>query len=231
MSLQVTLDFLTQLSQNNDKGWFDDHRQKYEDARAAFEALVVDVLGRFSAVDEFPLPDVREMVFRINRDVRFSADKSPYKTHMSALIGPEGRNSLGRAYYLHVAPGGQSLAGSGVYALSDEELLKVRATIVEDSRPLRAIIEDAGFQQMFGGLSGDQVKTAPRGYAKDHPDIDLLRYKEFIAQHPFPDEAVVQADFPERVIAVFQVAKPLTMYFHDLLGVRVKPEMHRHKKG
>jgi uncharacterized protein (TIGR02453 family) len=231
MSLQVTLDFLNALSQNNHKAWFDDHRREYEAARAAFENLVTDVVNRFPAVDDTPLPDPGAMIFRLNRDVRFSADKTPYKTHMSALFGPEGRNSMGRAYYLQVAPQGESMSGSGVFGLTDVELTKVRETIAEDARPLRAILAAPTFQSTFGKLMGEQVKTAPRGFAKDHPEIDLLRYKEFMMQHPFADAAVTEPDFPDQVITVFQAAKPLTMYFDALLGVRVKPEMHRGKKS
>ncbi|MBW4436362.1 MAG: DUF2461 domain-containing protein [Pleurocapsa minor GSE-CHR-MK-17-07R] len=228
MSLQITLEFLRELRENNSKEWFDAHRKHYDAARKAFEDLVANLIAGFSAVDDLPPLDPKDAIHRINRDVRFSNDKSPYNTVMSALIGPEGRKSLGKAYYVRVAPDGESMAASGAFALTDAELFTVRQAIAEDARPLRNIIDAPMFQQMFGGLTGEQVKTAPRGFAKDHPEIDLLRYKEFMAQRAFSDVVATQADFPDQVIATFQAAKPLTLYFHELLGVRIKPEMHKH---
>ena len=230
MSLQITLDFLTELSSNNNKPWFDAHRAHYDAARSAFEDAVAAILSQFDVVDELPAIDPKETIHRINRDVRFSNDKSPYNAAMSAVIGAEGKKSTGRVYYLRIEPGDRSVAASGVHDLTADELQKLRETIAEDARPLRTILTAPSFQQMFGSMAGEQLKTAPKGFAKDHPAIDLLRYKQFIAERPFADAQVAQPDFPDQAIAVFQAAKPLTLYLHDLLGVRVRPDMHRHAK-
>lgn len=224
MSLRTTLAFLEQLGDNNSKEWFEDNRKQYEAARDAFERLVAEVIAQFHAVDEIGVLEPREAIHRINRDVRFSKDKSPYNTFMSALIGPEGRKSMSRAYYLRVAPRGQTLVASGAMGLSGPELQTVRQTLAVDPQPLRAIIAADAFTHWFGTLGGEQVKSAPSGFAKDHPAIDLLRYKEFLAERRFADDEVTQGDFAQRVIAACQAAQPLTGYFDQLLGVRARPE-------
>jgi uncharacterized protein (TIGR02453 family) len=224
VSLRPTLAFLEALSVNNAKEWFDDNRGQYEQARQAFEQFVAAVLAQFHRIDDVGPLEPKELIHRINRDVRFSKDKSPYNTHMSALIGPNGRKSLGRAYYIRMAPGGRSLMASGATNLSGPELQTIRQQVAANPGPLRAIVEAASFQAFFGTVSGEQVKGAPSGFAKDHPAIDLLRYKEFLAEHPFSDETVAQDDFVERVLAVCEAARPLTRYFDELLGPRTAPE-------
>lgn len=223
MSLATTLTFLERLSANNSKEWFDDHRAEYDAARAAFEQCIAQMIARFHEVDDIGRLDPRDAIHRINRDVRFSKNKSPYNTFMSALIGPEGRKSMGRAYYIRIAPHDQSIIACGATALTGPELHIIRQQIGADAQPLRAIIAAEPFQQYFGVLNGEQVKGAPNGYPKDHPAIDLLRYKEFLAEHTVPNAVVVQADFVAHAIAVCQAAKPLATYFDQLLGVRSRP--------
>jgi uncharacterized protein (TIGR02453 family) len=228
MSLQTTLDFLEALSNNNNKAWFDENRKQYDLARTAFELLIANIVTQFHHVDDIGNLMPKDAIHRINRDIRFSKDKSPYNTSMSALIGLNGRKSMSRAYYIRVAPQNQSLVASGVIELSGAELQTIRTRIAEDSQPLRAIIESETFQRYFGTLNGERVKTAPNGFPIDHPDIDLLRYKEFLAEHTFADAEVTQDDFVERVIAVCRAARPLTLYFDQLLGERVKSERGKH---
>ncbi|NJM07361.1 DUF2461 domain-containing protein [Candidatus Gracilibacteria bacterium] len=224
MALGDTLTFLDELSSNNTKEWFEAHRAQYERARAAFEDLVAQVIAQFDRVDTIGTLDPKDAIHRIHRDVRFSHDKSPYTTQLSALIGPEGRKSMHRAYYLRLAPGDQSLVSTGAFALSGTELQTIRQQIAADPQPLRAIVASASFRQHFGTLSGEQLKSAPSGFAKDHPAIDFLRYKEFLATCHFNDEDVIRADFVERIIAVCQAGQPLTHWFDQVLGVRAKPQ-------
>ena len=217
MSLQHTLDFLTALRENNNKEWFDAHRDEYEAARQAFIDMLGEVMMRFSEVDELPVLEANDLMFRINRDVRFSKDKSPYKSSMSALFGPDGRKSTSRYYYISIEPDGQSIVASGLKSPDKDTLKAVRDAIAEDAQPLRDIIEAASFVQMFGGLQGDQLKTAPRDYDKDHPDIDLLRYKELMASRTFSDADVARDDFADDVLATCRQLKPLTHYFHRIM--------------
>ena len=118
MSLAPTLAFLEQLAENNAKPWFDEHRGQYEEARAAFEQFIAEVIARFQAVGDIGHLDPKHAIRRINREVRFSKDESPYNTVMSALIGPEGWKSVGRAYYIRIAPRGRSLIASGAMELT-----------------------------------------------------------------------------------------------------------------
>lgn len=228
MSLYITLEFLENLQNNNNKEWFEGNRKQYESARDAFEHLIANVITQFHTVNDVDGLAPKDAIFRINRDVRFSKDKSPYNTNMSALIGPDGRKSMGRSYYIRIAPRNESVVASGAIGLTGPELQKIREAIVADAQPLRAIINADTFKQTFGSLRGDQLKTAPKGFPKDHPNVDLLRFNQFMAEHHFSDEEVVNEHFVESIIAVCQAAKPLTMYFDQLLGVRVKLERGRH---
>ena len=132
MSLQVTLNFLTQLRDNNNKEWFDTHRDDYEEARAAFVDMLGELMLRFSEVDELPMLEAKDLMFRINRDVRFSKDKSPYKSSMSALFGPEGRKSPSRYYYISIEPDGQSIVASGLKSPDHKMLKTIRDVIAEN---------------------------------------------------------------------------------------------------
>ncbi len=223
MSLKTTLDFLRALAQNNNRDWFNEHRKQYDEARGAFEALLNDILIGFHQVDDFRSMTAKDVIHRINRDVRFSKDKSPYNTGMSAVIGPDGRKSLSRLYYIRLEPGDQTITASGAISLSSQELQTIREAIMQDARPLRKIVDDETFQKHFGSLMGEQLKTAPKGFPKDHPDIDLLRHKEFMAQRTFTDDDVIQPDFAEQIIVTCQALKPMTMYFHEVLGDRTIP--------
>jgi uncharacterized protein (TIGR02453 family) len=147
MSLHRTLDFLRDLAANNNREWFNDNRRRYEEARAAFEALIDAVFVGFDQVDTFRPMTAKDVIHRINRDVRFSADKSPYNTAMSAVIGPDGRKSLSRLYYIRLEPGDQTITASGAISLSAQELQDIREAIMQDAQPLRAITEAATFQQ------------------------------------------------------------------------------------
>lgn len=217
MSLQVTLNFLTQLRVNNNKEWFDTHRDDYEEARAAFIDVLGELMMRFSEVDQLPIFEAKDLMFRINRDVRFSKDKSPYKSSMSALFGPDGRKSTSCYYYISIEPDGHSMVASGLKSPDPKVLKTIRDAIAENAQPLRDIIEAGSFVRMFGGLQGDQLKTVPRDYDKDHPDVDLLRYKEFMASRHFSDVEIVHDDFVDEVLTTCRELKPLTHYFHHLL--------------
>jgi uncharacterized protein (TIGR02453 family) len=214
MSLQVTLDFLSQLIDNNNKAWFDAHRAEYARARGAFEATVEDIIRGFEPIDDLGFVTAKQCIFRINRDVRFSKDKSPYKTNMSAVIAKGGRKSEGRSYYLQIGPG-NSFMGGGLYDVDRTQLDNVRRHIVNDAAPLRAVIADPQFVRAFGGLQGEQLKTAPQGYDREHPDIDLLRYKQFLATQSLSDELVASDGFVDHVLEVFATLKPFLVYLDE----------------
>ena len=214
---RAILSFLNDLRANNDRDWFEAERSRYEMARSSFLDLVGELIAAFGAVDELAGATPRDCVFRINRDLRFGKDKRPYKSTMSALIGPLGRKSGARSYYFHLEPGASMLAG-GLHAPSPGQLGAFREAVARDARPLRRIVAASDFEAYFGGLSGESLKTAPQGYAKDHPAIDLLRRKTILAVHPMDDDFVCSTDLVAHSLAVFKAMKPFLLYLEKASG-------------
>ncbi len=217
-NLQFTIDFLEELRFNNNKTWFDENRKRYEQARAAFEALVSDIIQHFAPVEDLGKTAAKDCMFRINRDVRFSKDKTPYKLNMGALIGNGGRKTTERSYYLNIEPGNSFIAG-GVYAPLPEHLKAIRETIAQDNgKKLTSIVNHADFKRYFGAMEGEVLKTAPKGYAADHPAIDLLKRKQFLASHKLDDADVLKENFAAHFITVSTALKPFERYFNDITG-------------
>lgn len=215
-SLKTTLEFLEALRFNNHKAWFDENRKRYEQARAHFEDLVGDLIAHFGPVEDLGSTTVKDCLYRINRDIRFSKDKSPYNSHMAALLGRGGRKATGRAYYVHVEPGGSMIAG-GIYMPSSEELQRIRRALASDVGSFNRILADKTFTRYFGQMQGDKLKTAPKGFASDHPAIELLKHKQFMATHAISDDRLLADDLSAHIVAVCQALKPFVGYFHDIL--------------
>ena len=194
-NLQFTLDFLEELRFNNNKTWFDENRKRYDQARSNVEELVADIIAHFAPVEDLGKTAAKDCIFRINRDVRFSKDKTPYKLNMGALIGSGGRKTSERSYYLNIEPGNSFIAG-GVYAPMPEHTKAIRAAIDADNgKKLNAIVKHADFKKYFGVMEGDVLKTTPKGFSADHPAIDLLKRKQFLASHKLDDADVLREDF------------------------------------
>jgi uncharacterized protein (TIGR02453 family) len=217
LTQQIVLDYLGDLRQNNNKQWFEANRERYQMARTAFEDLIAELIMRFESVDDLHGTTPKDCMFRINRDVRFSKDKSPYNTHMSAVLAQGGRKSQSRSYYLQIAPGDSMVAG-GLHSPTSQALEKVRRRIAEDAAPLRKILAAPGFVKYFGTLQGDTLKTAPSGYDKANPNIDLLRHKQFMAVHHLDDQAVAANDLIKHIIDVCGAMKPFVSYLQDNIG-------------
>jgi uncharacterized protein (TIGR02453 family) len=215
---QSILDFLGELKSNNSREWFNENRSRYDGARASFLSIVGELLGRFEEVDDLGGIGIKDCVFRINRDLRFSKDKSPYKTAMSALLGRDGRKSGARSYYFHVEPAGLSMLAGGLYDPSSAELGRIRSALDEDALSFKKIIRHPSFVRYFGTPSGESLKTAPQGYAQDHPDIALLRMKQFVAVHTLSDEDILSKDLVEEALKVFKAMKPFLAYLESALA-------------
>jgi uncharacterized protein (TIGR02453 family) len=212
------LDFLRELREHNDRSWFEENRPRYEAARAVFLELVGELIDAFGPVDDLGGVTVKECAFRINRDVRFSKDKSPYKTVMSAVLGRGGRKSGVRSYYFHIEPDGLSFLAGGLYAPSTAELGAVRQALAEDARPLKKVIRAPDFVREFGELGGEALKTAPMGYPKDHPDIALLRKKQFLVMHRLSDEEILSEELIPRTLKVYKAMKPFLTYLEETVN-------------
>lgn len=218
VNLKPVLDFLVQLQDNNDRDWFEQNRAVYQTAKEQFEQFVDEVIAEFRAIEDLGNLTPKDCVMRIYRDVRFSKDKSPYRTHMAASIAAGGKKSSRMPYYLHIAPHDQSFLAGGLYMPTAAQLTRFRETIDHDAKPFKTLLNHKTFKQLFGELSGEKLKTAPQGYPRDHKEIQLLRLKQVIATHPLSDEAVLAATFPTQIIETFSGLKPLLDYLNDRIA-------------
>ncbi|MEX2564959.1 MAG: DUF2461 domain-containing protein [Cyclobacteriaceae bacterium] len=188
------LEFLGELSLNNNKEWMDDQRVRYLELKDEFLDQVGLILAFLSKQDAaFSVLRPKDCVFRQNRDVRFSANKQPYKTNMSAYFAVGGKKSEGPGYYLHVQPGESFLAG-GIWMPTPEILKKIRQEIDYSGKDLESILSSREIKSNFGCLEGDQLKTSPRDYDKNHPYIHFLKYKSFILTKKIPDAGVFSGE-------------------------------------
>ena len=210
-----SLQFIRELKENNNRPWFNDNKSRYQEAQAEMAALAESLIERMNEHDELEPVTGKKSLFRIYRDVRFSKDKSPYKTHLSGSLVRATKWRRG-GYYFHVEPGA-SFIGGGFWAPNKEDLLRIRQEIAMDAAPLRKIIAAPSFVETFGKLEGDQLKTAPKGFDRDHPNIDLLRYKQFLLSRSFTDEEVCSPDFVDKMNTAFQNMRPFFDFMSDVL--------------
>ena len=215
--LKPTLDFLLALQANNNKPWFQAHRAEYETARQCYEDYVDYFIQEFRAIEDFEDLSAKDCVFRIYRDVRFARDKAPYKPNMGASIALGGKHSLRAPYYIHIEPLDKSFLAGGVYMPTPEQLAAIRQAIDRDPSKLKAAIGSKPFKKYFGSLSGERLKTPPRGYSGDHPEIELLKYKQFITGHALTDKDVLSPRLLARTVEVFTALKPLLDFLNDAL--------------
>jgi uncharacterized protein (TIGR02453 family) len=212
--MEKTLDFLKKLKSNNNRDWFEANKGKYLAAKEEYEMLVDKVIKGIVKFDKLISPGLKgkDCTFRIYKDVRFSKDKTPYKTNMGASINPGGKKSLVAGYYLHVEPGAGFLAG-GVYMPDPETLNAVRQEIDYNPDPLLKILKSTSFKKYFKGIDDEgKLKTAPKGFAKDHPHLDILQNKHFLVSYPLSDKQIMAKDFHEVVVAGFKAMYPFLNY-------------------
>ena len=213
MTLEYTFDFLKALAKNNTREWVQENKKNYTKAKDEFAAFIEQIIQEIAAFDDSVQGlQPKECIFRLNRDVRFSKDKSPYKLHFGAAIMEGGRKSPNPTYYLHIEPGKSFLAG-GIYMPEAESLKKIRQEIDYNPSELKDIVSTDSFVNTFGKMTGEQLKTAPKGYPKDHPNIELLRFKSFLASCELKDAQVLDPAFSSMVIEDFKVLYPFNRYF------------------
>jgi uncharacterized protein (TIGR02453 family) len=207
-----TFQFLKELKANNNKEWFTENKPRYEVAKANFEAFIDELLKGISKFDpSIAHHTAKGCIFRIYRDVRFSKDKSPYKTHMGAHITSAQKKSdihTRSGYYIHIGSGECMLAG-GAYMPQGDWIKAIRQEIDYDGEALVNILKNKKFQETFGDLEGESLKRPPKGYDEEHEFIDLLKKKSFLAQHNLSDEEVTKASFLDKAVTVFETLKPL----------------------
>lgn len=215
-----TLRFLNGLKKNNNREWFENHRKQYEAAKIDFQNFLQLVIDDFGRTDiSIAGLSVKDCMFRINRDVRFSKDKSPYKTNFGASIKAGGRKSPLAGYYFHCQPG-NSFAGGGLWMPDAVALKKVRQEIDYNWDEFYSILNGKKFQSVLGDIykgSDVSLSTTPKGYEKDNPAIDYLKLKSFVAELPLGDEELSKASLHDKTVAAFEALMPLLQFFNRAL--------------
>lgn len=210
MLQSATLKFLKDLKKNNNKPWFDEHRKQYEQAK---EDVVVLTEQLIKAITIFDPPighlKAKECMFRINRDVRFSKNKQPYKNNIAAYFNRNGKQGIGAGYYLHMEPG-QSFAAGGIWMPEPKDLAKIRQEIDYSFDDWKKIMSNAAFKKTFTeGITGESLIRPPKGYDESNPAIEFLKHKSFIVTKPFTDAELQSKTFVKEVANTFKTMKPL----------------------
>ena len=213
-----TLQFLTKLKKNNSREWFNQHRSDYEAAKENFIELVNQILANTSQFDEeLSLLTYKDCIFRINRDVRFSKNKDPYKNNMAAYFVKGGKKSWLAGYYFHCEPGGKSFIGGGLYGGEPDQIKKVRQEIDYNWEEFKGILQNKKFKKTFGDLSreeGMSLVREPKGYEKDNPAIDYIKLKNFIVSVPVTDEELTEKQLVKEIINCFATMQPLLQFLN-----------------
>ncbi len=211
MIKKETFSFIKEVKANNNRDWFKANKDKFDNAKSNFAEFVDELLLGVTKFDK-RLSGVSsgECVFRIYRDVRFAKDKSPYKTNLGAAMAKGGRKSFLGGYYFHIEPGGNSFLAGGSYMPAGDLLSAIRQEIDYNSGEFKKIIQSKSFSKYFGDLSEThKLKMAPKGYPKDHPDIEVLKLKSYVVMHKVPDKEVLSKDFLKYALKVYKEMKPL----------------------
>lgn len=213
-----TLTFLSDLKQNNERNWFIANRKRYDEAKANYESFVQAVIDKVAEFDPMIKGmGVQSCTYRINRDIRFSNDKSIYKTHLGAFIVKGGKKFGDRfaGYYFHVEPGNSSMLAGGSYMPPMPWLTAIREKIDEQGDELLRIINDKKFADYFGELEGEKLKSAPKGFQRDNKHIELLKLKSYLVTRMLSDTEVTGSGCLERIIEGCRIMKPLNDFLNE----------------
>ena len=213
-----TFKFLADLKKNNNRDWFNDNKPVYQEARANFEEFIANLISNISKFDP-PIAEIipKKSIFRIYRDTRFGKDKTPYKINLGAHLSPHSAQLHDRAgYYIHLEPGKSFLAG-GAYLPPAPWLNAIRYEINRNSKEFKKILSNKTFKNYFGELEGEKLKTAPRDYPKDHPEIELLKFKSFLAIHNLKNNEVLSDGYLQNATKVFKALQPFDKFLNNAI--------------
>ena len=214
-----TLKFLKSLHKNNNKLWFEENRSGYEEAKAGFiffvEKLIPGIAGFDSTISD---QLEKNCIFRINRDVRFSKNKTPYKNHVSAYFNKAGKKGNGAGYYLHIESG-KSFAAAGIWMPEKHDLAKIRQEIDYNLDEWKEIINKGSFRKIFvnGPDTGNILTRPPKGYTEDNPALPFLKLKSFVVTSPLSDDSILKAVFIKDVMKIFRAAYPVVNFLNRSL--------------
>jgi len=214
-----TIDFLKKLKKNNNREWFNKNKHLYENAKYDFEVFLLELIQKISEYDEsISGLEPKDVMFRIYKDVRFSKDKSPYKTNFGASINPGGRKAHDSAgYYVHISPA-ECFLGSGLYYPAPERLAEVRNKIALDYVAFKKIVTNKHFVNYFKQLWKDHsLKKAPKGFDMDHPAMRYLKLKSFVAGYTVKEEKALSKGFADYAAKIFRTVKPLNDFLNKAM--------------
>ncbi|MEO7962212.1 MAG: DUF2461 domain-containing protein [Ginsengibacter sp.] len=216
-----SITFLKNLKRNNNKPWFDENRKKYLSAKSDFENFVGELI-KFTAAfdDDIKLLEIKNCTFRINRDIRFSKDKTPYKINMGTSLNKGGKKSPFAGYYFHLQPGGKSFAGGGLWMPEPDHLKKIRQEIDYCFPEFKKIIETPTFKKAYQKVEMDKnqmLVNIPKGYEKENPAADFLKLKSFIALKNIPDSALTNTGLAKEVAQTFKALMPFVKFMNRAL--------------
>lgn len=220
MLQHTTLKFLTALKKNNNRSWFEENRKVYENAKADFYALTGQLIPALAKYDKsIGHLAVKDCVFRINRDVRFSKDKSPYKNNMACYFNRAGKKSNGAGYYLHIEPGKSMIAG-GLWMPESTALANIRQEIDYSFEDWKKLIGTTAFKKTFieGVKSSDTLIRPPKGYDESNPAIEYLKMKSFVVTKQLSDKALLDKSAVNEIVKTFNIMKP----FIDFLNTAIE---------
>jgi uncharacterized protein (TIGR02453 family) len=211
------LSFLKDLKKNNNREWFDENRQRYQEAKQAFELYVLEVMGEIQKFDREAVNTApKDCIFRIFRDIRFSKDKTPYKSNFGAYIAKGGRKSTLAGYYLHIEPGASMLAG-GIYMPQPDVLKAIRTEIFHNIDEFKSILTHPKFRRHFTAIEAPRLSRPPKGFPADFPDIGLLQYQYYSVGKGESDSAVAKPDYINEIREVFRAMVPFNRFLNEAI--------------
>ena len=218
-----TFDFLKKLSVNNNRDWFNAHKDQYLQAQANIEMFMDALIARMNTHDDIETPSGKKSLYRIYNDVRFSKDKSPYNPRFSGYLRRL-KPVLRGGYYIWIKPGASKIGCGFAYPNADD-LKRIRLDVERNHADWNRMLKRKSMQSTFGPMQGSKVMTAPRGFPKDHPAIELLRYKQFWFEHSFSDREVLASDFVNNVSKTYKVIRPFFDYMSEVLTTDLNGEI------
>ncbi|AUP77313.1 DUF2461 domain-containing protein [Flavivirga eckloniae] len=215
-----TLDFFKRLEKNNNRDWFNERKKEFKAMEAEVKKVYNSVFETLNTHDEID----KLKIFRIYRDVRFSKNKDPYKTHFGGSFHRT-KPKLRGGYYLHIQPNNESFIATGFWEPASADLLRIRKEFEMDDSEIREILANKKFNSVWGDtFVGDEVKTAPKGFSKDHKAIDLIKKKQYIFTKKYTDKEVLSPDFLNDVNTSFKAIRPFFDYMSDVLTTDLNGE-------
>jgi uncharacterized protein (TIGR02453 family) len=217
MDFKNILSFLSDLSLNNNREWFNDNKERYLKVKNEFDRIVQHLIPLVHKIDpSIGSLEPNDCIFRIYRDVRFSKNKDPYKIHFGAYISKDGRKSKQAGYYLHIQPG-HSFVAAGAYMPEPDILKEIRLEILDKTEDFKKIIYNKEFKKNFPKLEGEKLKTIPKGFPKDFEDAEFLKLKSFEVTHSISDDLLFSPSFDDYLVSLIKLAYPYNNFMNNVI--------------